>query len=40
MISDHVCERTDLHIAERNIIIKKNNTQPYLKRRSRKFPET
>ena len=28
-ISVHVCERTDLYIAEQNIIIKKNNTQPF-----------
>ena len=27
-ISVHVCERTDLYIAEQNIIIKKNNTPP------------
>ena len=28
-ISVHVCERTDVYIAEQNIIIKKNNTQPF-----------
>ena len=31
-ISVHVCERTDLYIAEQNIIIKKNNTQPFNER--------
>ena len=31
-ISVHVCERTDLYIAEQNIIIKKNNTQPFKER--------
>ena len=28
-ISVHVCERTNLYIAEQNIIIKENNTQPF-----------